>query len=526
MRSYIHARTCAALVTLTLLFLAAGCSPLPPLENRQASHALSLQEAQATPMGRTISHMADAHPERSGIYTLANPHEAFAVRALLAGAAQRTIDVQYYIWRNDLTGTLLMESLRKAADRGVRVRVLLDDSGTASFDSTLAALDFHPNIEVRLFNPMIIRFPRWTNYFFDFKRVNRRMHNKSFTADNQATIIGGRNVGDEYFGATDGILFADLDVLAVGPVVQEVSTDFDRYWNSQSAYPVSLLLPAADAEQLDSLVETKATGIAASPAAQGFVTAMEKTDLVHKLVSGDIDLEWAPTRMLSDDPRKALGNVPKETLVAYDLNRYFGSPKSNLELVSSYFVPTKAGVRHLTGLAHNGVSVSVLTNSLAATDVAAVHAGYAKRRATLLKAGVKLYEMRPHDDQHQSPVRISGSRGGRFGSSGSSLHAKTLSIDDQRLFVGSFNFDPRSAKLNTELGFVIESAKLSQEIHNEFMKQVPDTAYEVHLSDDGNLYWTELRNGKVIRYDAEPESGFWRRALVGFLSVLPIEWLL
>lgn len=472
---------------------------------------------------RSYSH---AHPDRSGIYILTNPHEAFAVRTLLADAAQRTLDVQYYIWRNDLTGTLLMESLHKAADRGVRVRVLLDDSGTADFDNTLAALDSHPNIEVRLFNPMTIRSIRWVNYFVDFSRINRRMHNKSFTADNQATIIGGRNIGDEYFGATDGMLFADLDVVAVGPVVQDVSTDFDRYWNSQSAYPVSMLLPAADPGQLDNLVEIKAARITASPAAQGFVTAIKKTDLIHKLISGDIELEWAPTCMLSDDPRKGLSAVPKEQLVAYDLNRYFGSPESDMELVSPYFVPTKAGVKYLTDLARKGVSIYILTNSLAATDVVAVHAGYAKRRAPLLKAGIKLYEMRPHANDDRKLARAPGPKGGRFGSSGSSLHAKTLSIDGQRLFVGSFNFDPRSAKLNTELGFVIESANLSQRINNEFMGQIPDAAYEVHLSDDGNLYWTELSNGELIRYDTEPQSGFWRRALVGFLSILPIEWLL
>lgn len=525
MRSYFHIRTYAVLAIVALL-LVAGCAPLPSLDTRQASYSLSLRDAQATTMGQTISQMAQAHPDRSGIYTLGNPHEAFAVRALLAGAAQRTLDVQYYIWRDDLTGILLMESLQKAADRNVRVRVLLDDSGSAGFDSTLAALDSHPNIEVRLFNPMAIRFPRWINYLTDFSRVNRRMHNKSFTADNQVTIVGGRNVGDEYFGATDGMLFADLDVLAVGPVVQEVSTDFDHYWNSQSAYPVRLLLPIAAPDKLDDLITVRATKIIASPAAQGFVTALKETDLVHKLSTGDIDLEWAPTHMLSDDPRKVLGDLPEEQLVAYDLNRYFGSPESHLELVSSYFVPTKAGVRELTTLARDGVTIHILTNSLAATDVAAVHAGYAKRRTPLLRAGIKLYEMRPHDDDENSSVRISGSRGGRFGSSGSSLHAKTLSIDGKRIFVGSFNFDPRSAMLNTELGFVIESAKLSDSINNELMGQLPDIAYEVHLSDDDNLYWTELSNGKVIRYDSEPQSSLWRRALVGFLSVLPIEWLL
>ena len=521
-----RARACLV-VALVPLFIIAGCTALPSLKDRKVSYALSADDAESTSMGQALSPQVQAHPDQSGIYALANPHEAFAARALLTNAAERTLDVQHYIWRNDLTGTLLLDSLRKAADRGVRVRFLLDDSANRGIDPLLAAFNSHPNIEVRLFNPLAIRSPRWINYIVDFPRLNRRMHNKSFTADNQATIIGGRNVGDEYFGATEGVLFSDLDVLAVGSVVRDVSDDFDKFWNSESAYPVQTLLPEPDADELKRFAR-KAAATEKNPDAQVFITALQDSSLVNDLIGNDIELEWAPTLMLSDDPRKILGTVPANETVAYDLKRYFGDPTSHMDLVSSYFVPTEVGVNYLVSLADDGISVRILTNSLAATDVAAVHAGYAKWRKPLLEAGITLYETRPHDnDTKQTRSRgRSGSGPGPFGSSGSSLHAKTLTIDDKRVFVGSFNFDPRSAELNTELGFVIDSPAMAYEIHEAFMGQVPTTTYEVHLSEDGEVYWTEHSDGSVIRYDSEPQSGIWRRIWVGFLSLLPIDWLL
>lgn len=521
MRLSVRTRFLFLIPVLTLLAVV-GCSSLPSQDDRKASYALSHTQALSTTMGKAISSMAQAHPGRSGIYALPDPHEAFAVRALLANAAQQTLDIQYYIWRNDLTGTLLLDALRQAADRGVRVRFLLDDIANTGIDPTLAALDSHPNIEVRLFNPLAIRSPRWINYLVDFSRVNRRMHNKSFTADNQATIIGGRNIGDEYFGATQDVLFSDLDVLAVGTVVQDVSDDFDLYWNSESAYPAHSLLPPPGPDTLKHFTQ-KAASLTASPSARRFVKALQKSSLINDLINNTIELEWAPTLMVSDNPRKALGKLMATDTVAYDLQRYFGNPTSHLDLVSSYFVPTKNGVNYLTHLADQGIAVRILTNSLAATDVPAVHAGYEKWRKPLLRAGIKLYETRPHDNDSGGG---SGSGPGPFGSSGSSLHAKTLSIDDKRVFVGSFNFDPRSAALNTELGFIIDSPALSHEIHDAFMGQVPDTTYEVRLSDNNKIYWTEYSNGSVIRYDSEPQSGLWRRTWVGFLSFFPIDWML
>ncbi|MDB5823129.1 MAG: phospholipase D/Transphosphatidylase [Herminiimonas sp.] len=501
-----------------VLGLTAGCDSLPPLESRPASTA-DLNTGD-TRLGRAIAPRVSAHPGASGIYSLPDARDAFAARALLAQAAERTLDVQYYIWHKDMTGTMLFAALRKAADRGVRVRLLLDDNNTSGLDPTLAALNAHPNIEIRLFNPFVIRRPRAIGYITDFSRANRRMHNKSFTADSQATIIGGRNVGDEYFGATDQVLFADLDVLAIGPVVQEVSVDFDRYWNSQSSYPVDRLLPPANPLVMEEL-SAAALEIERSPGAVAYTSALRSSSFVRDLLLGNLPLEWAPTRMVSDDPAKGLGAARPGALMRDKLRQIIGEPVAELDLVSPYFVPTSAGVDAFVALAAKGVKIKVLTNALEATDVPAVHAGYAKRRKPLLKAGVSLYELR-----RLSPITTIRMRAGRKGSSSSSLHGKTFSVDRSRVFIGSFNFDPRSAELNTEKGFIIDSPALAQRIGAVFESRIPQDAYEVQLSDTGQLYWVERRGRDVWRHDVEPGTCFWQRASVWFISMLPIEWLL
>jgi putative cardiolipin synthase len=437
----------------------------------------------------------------------------------LAQAADRTLDVQYYIWEKDMTGTLLFDSLRAAGDRGVRVRFLLDDNNTSGLDRTLAALDSHPNIEVRLFNPFVIRKPR-IGYLTDFFRANRRMHNKSFTADNQATIIGGRNVGDEYFGAAEGLLFVDLDVLAVGPVVSDVSKDFDRYWASASSYPSDRIIAPVEPAQIAEIAAA-AAAVERDPAAVAYTTALHDSPFVRDLVARHLALEWAPTHMISDDPAKGLGRAAPENLFPQQLKEIVGEPATDVELVAAYYVPTATGTNSFVSLARRGVKVKVLTNSLQASDGPYVYSGYAKHRKSLLKAGITLYEMRPlspHTEEHKSP--------GLLGSSGSSLHAKTFSVDRARFFVGSFNFDPRSRKLNTELGFLIDSPVLAQKIEHAFDDSIPANSYEVRLSETGRLYWIERRSTEEIRYDKSPNTSIWQRAAVWFLSLLPIEWLL
>lgn len=346
---------CIVVICLFVSVLA-GCS-LPSLEGRMASVALSEAEASDTALGRAITPLAQVHPEKSGIYSLTDAHEAFAARVLLARSSQKSLDVQYYIWQGDITGTLLLEELRAAAERGVRVRLLLDDNGTAGLDKELAALHTHPYIEVRLFNPFVVRSPKAIGFITNFSRANRRMHNKSFTADNQATIIGGRNVGDAYFGVGDSVQFADLDVLAVGAVVNDVSMDFDRYWSSGSSYPVDLILPQVNNSALQS-VKTTAENIAGSEAADEYMLAIRESEFIADLLKGDLVVEWAYTQMVSDDPAKGLGKTESNGMLIYQLGEILGEPAHTVELISPYFVPTAAGVDVFTKMVQDGVEVT------------------------------------------------------------------------------------------------------------------------------------------------------------------------
>ena len=499
------------------LVLAAGllerCSTLPSLEGRSVSTALPA--GATTRLDRMVAPLVRAHPGKSGVYTLADGREALAARLLLAQAAERSLDLQYYIWRGDRSGMLLFDALRAAADRGVRVRLLLDDSNTAGLDAALATLDLHPNIEVRLFNPFPLRSSRTLGYLADFARLNRRMHNKAFIADGEAAIVGGRNVGDEYFDVTDGVAFVDLDVLAVGPVVEQASRDFDRYWASGSSYPADRLLPRASAGAIDRLARA-ARRVEWHPATASYLQAMRDLPFARDLAAGGLTLEWAAVRMLSDDPAKGLGRMAPQASLRAQLKAIFGDPATELDLVSPYFVPTAAALDWFAGTAGRGVKIRVLTNSLEATDVPAVHAGYARWRKPLLAAGISVYELR------REPGRARAKLAAIRGSSGASLHAKVVTVDGVRVFIGSLNFDPRSALLNTETGLVIDSPALARALPAVF----EGAAYEVRLSEAAELYWLERRGAQLLRHDTEPGGSPWRRAGVWLLSRLPIESLL
>ena len=513
-------RLAPAWLVPTLAALVAGCASLPSLEGRNASSALT--DTEATQLGKAVVPRVAAHPGLAGIYALSLPADAFAARGVLAAAAQRSLDVQYYIWHDDETGILLLEALWRAAERGVRVRLLLDDNGIAGLDPMLAALDAHPKVEVRLYNPFAHRAMRALDFITDFSRANRRMHNKSFTADNQVTIVGGRNIGNEYFGAGGGVMFADLDVIAVGPAVRDVSRAFDLYWNSDSAYPAASLLGKAGPEARGEL-EAKFAAVHGDPGAVAYLKALRETPLVAELLEGKLPLQWAEARLLYDDPAKTLDVEDRSDLLLLPkLLQLAGRPEQELDLISPYFVPGDEGTAGFAEVARRGVKVRILTNSLAATDVAAVHAGYAKRRVDLLRAGVRLYELRPTTMQKDEKEKKSFG-----GSSAASLHAKTFAVDGKRAFVGSFNFDPRSARLNTEMGLVIRSPVLAQRMQAALDAALPEGAYEVRLAEDGrSLYWIERTPAGEKRYDSEPGVGLLKRLGVGFLSLLPFEWLL
>lgn len=514
----------ALLAFMASLLLSGGCAGLPKLDSRTASTALT--DTAHTRLGEAVQAGVAAHPDSSGIYPLPIAREAFAARVLLARAAERSLDVQYYIWHGDTTGYLLFAELWDAAERGVHVRLLLDDNGVAGLDPTIAALDSHANIEIRLFNPFVNRSARMLGYVTDFNRLNRRMHNKSFTADGQATIVGGRNVGDEYFGAGEGVVFADLDVVAFGPVVADVSRAFDEYWNSASAYPAELIIGKAAPDAVPAL-KARFDAVRASSAAVEYGNAVRATRLVEDVLAQRLSIEWVPVQLVVDDPTKGLGEARPSDLLLANLTQALGKPEREVDLISPYFVPGKEGTKGIGAYAERGIQVRILTNSLAATDVAAVHAGYAKRRKPLLRSGVRIYELKPDAGTAEPRNNATKEKEGAGGSSNASLHAKTFSVDRKRAFIGSFNLDPRSVNLNTEMGLVIESPQLAEAISSALDRKLPDAAFEVVLIDDGrSLQWVESTPQGEVRYNSEPWTGFMKRLGVGFMSVLPIEWML
>lgn len=468
-----------------------------------------------------ISSLVKNHPEHSGIYPLEEGLDAFAARYQLMADARRTLDIQYYIWQDDMSGRLLFSAVLEAAERGVQVRLLLDDNNTMGLDKTLSELCRHENIRVRLFNPFSFRTLRALGYLTDFARLNRRMHNKSFTVDREVTIVGGRNVGDEYFGAGNEPLFSDLDVLAIGPVVKEVTEDFERYWESHAVEPFSKVV------DVEHEAERSAASLPAdwldNPQVKRYLQRIAASSFTTKLAAGDLPLTWAKTRLLSDDPRKGLGRAKESTLLPQRMLEVIGRPERQFDIISAYFVPTRAGVAQLLGLVRKGVKIAILTNSLAANDVSVVHAGYAKWRKKLLRHGVTLYELKPNAGQRDKPHDR-----GLTGNSGSSLHAKTFSVDNEKVFIGSFNFDPRSAMLNTEMGFVIESEQLATSIHQRFISRIRDRAWTLRLDKWGRINWVEYpgEGDREIVHRREPGTRLIQRLLVRLVWRLPIEWLL
>ena len=482
-------------------------------------------DTSGTRLGSKVREAGAAHPGKSGFVLLHRGLDAFATRIALIDAADRSIDMQYYIFRDDTTGSLIIDRLLAAADRGVRVRLLLDDWGTSAMnDDDVAALDAHPNIEIRLFNPNRHRsgFSRLAELATNFARVNRRMHNKLLIADNQAAVIGGRNIGDEYFNATD-VDFQDIDVLGAGPIANRCTGSFDAYWNSPFSVPIAELGRFdASTEKLASLSVTLrrfAQSRAGSPRAE----AMADSDIARALRSRWPRSVWADASLLQDAPDKLLGKAeePAERFLGVNLAAQTESVRSELLVVSSYFVPGPAGVEFFGRKVREKVRVRILTNTLAATDVWLVHAGYKKFRRPLLRAGVDLYELRP---QARGDARIRKI----LGATRSSLHGKAFVYDRKAVFVGSLNIDPRSVRQNTEVGLLVYSRELAEQVAALFDRWTsPGSAYRVRLDRtvDGSeiLTWQGERAGEPVTLFTEPEAGFWRRLGANLFSALPIE---
>ncbi len=529
-------RIIVIILWITLLMVLLGCQTMPMYHSTKPTFALVNPED--SPGGKKIAPILASHPGLSGFYLLDNGLEAFAARALIVDAAQRTIDVQYYMYLNDNTGKLLMERLLRAADRGVRVRLLLDDLNTAGADEALEALNTHHNIEVRLFNPFLYRgsVSRIFDMIEDFGRLNRRMHNKLIAADNILAITGGRNIGDEYFGARTDVNFSDIDLLAAGPIVKELSEEFDVYWNSDVVFSIKANRTREDKADLQKVRQHLGAHLEEMKDSE-YIKAIRQTAMIQDLLAGRQRMIFAQAKAVYDAPQKVVtdrDNLANTTLAA-KLKKAVPEVRTEVIIWSPYFVPGKSGMTFLKKIRNKGVRIRVLTNSLSATDVAAVHAGYSRYRIDMLKMGIELYELKRQVDN--APAK--GKKWTAGGSSGASLHAKTFVYDRQTVFIGSMNLDPRSLLLNTEIGLVIYSGDLAGQVADHFEEGVlPEVSYRVMLAggkegqgkdaptNGEQLVWIAKEHGNEVRYIEEPEVGFWQQVQVSIISLFPIEGLL
>lgn len=526
-----------------------GCQILPETSHLQNSQELSVrvdklyQQAGSDPLssaddttntivGNTdlvasISEQSIIRPDLSGYHPIVTGANAFASRSILTDMATRNIDAQYYIWHDDQAGQLLLKDLWDAAERGVIVRLLIDDFNSSSdLDQQLLRFASHPNTAVRMVNPMMHRKFRGMNFITGLPRINRRMHNKSMTFDKQITIIGGRNIGDEYLSNNQNSQFADLDVLLIGKVVADIDNSFSSYWSAPTAYDIETLVTldkgsTADfVEGLDKLRDNEKNDTRTSLSV--YKAAIEDSSIDTDLINKRIPFRWADMQFLSDDVGKLTKSVPVDTNLVHQLRTLLGRPSKELTIISSYFVPTKDGVDTLVELAKSGINIKILTNSFDATDVTAVHSGYSQWRPKMLRAGIKIYELKSTASEEDRDNKLWRARS----QSSTSLHAKTFAVDDHQVFIGSYNVDPRSANINTEMGVIINDDELARQLHEALSDDLLSQAYEVKLTESNQLQWHTMESGEMIIYNEEPRVGlsdhFWLR----IMSWLPIDWLL
>lgn len=491
----------------------AGCAT--PLPDHDMPPSYALEAPHHGLLHNYVRSQPAGSDSMSGFYLLDRGVDALSARLQLIETAQVSLDLQYYIYSQDVTGGLIAESVLAAADRGVRVRILLDDLGNALPDATLATLDRHTHIDVRLFNPVHIRH-RWFRLpgkIIEFGRINHRMHNKLMIVDSLAMITGGRNIGDEYYALSE-TEFRDVDLLGIGPISREAVSSFDAFWNSPAAIPASVVFADANQSALN-LARDQLRLFRKREARSDYIKAMEASAFTQALSGGRLALYWGESEWLADPPGKAVTDSVKneKPYLARILADHVRGVRTELLMKSAYFIPGDGGVELLKGMVSKGATVSILTNSLATTDVLAVHSSYAPYRAPLLRGGVGLWELRPRSAPQADPSTF-------IGDSEASLHAKTFVFDGSKLFVGSINSDPRSIELNTEAGVMVYQTALAQRMRALFQRWTSeDYAFELHLNKSGQLRW---HSGNRY-WTSEPEAGRLRRLKAWLIDWLPIE---
>ena len=503
-----------------------ACSTLPKQQQIKPEYAFDI-DTKETALAKIIQPLKEKNPELTGYHVLYDPLEAIAARINLIEKAEKTLDLQYYIWDNDKIGSLALYKIIEAADRGVKVRLLIDDNNAGKMEGVYLALDQHANIEVKLFNPYRFRSVRPLDIALDLKRMNRRMHNKTFTADNQISLIGGRNMSNQYYNVSDNYQFSDVDVMLAGQAVDDITHSFDEYWNHSYAYPVRNIVDHDKYNLRYEGLKQQLTHHYQEITVQNYLDLSNRTHDFDQWLNHNIQLDWVKAEVVKDSPDKIRDKAKKEQHLNFQMVNRLDIPKEDVDLISAYFVPQKNGEKKLIELANEGVKVRVLNNSFKANDVALVHAFYAKYRKDLLKNGVELYEFLPavsEQNLYANSKEISKkAKVSLKGLSRSSLHAKLMAVDHKQVFIGSFNFDPRSANLNTEIGVIINSPPLANAVHQTMDENLSKHAYKLVLDAQQKINWLkETPQGTVI-LRKEPKMKWWQKAGVKIISWLPIE---
>ncbi len=507
----------APVLALALLFSA--CASLP--DDLQQEHSQTWQQPEETFLGRAIAEAAPEDPTLSGVELLAEPEPAFTTRFAIANLAERSLDLQYYLWKGDNTGLALVHQVLKAADRGVQVRVLMDDIYHTGRDRAYRILDEHPNVQVRLFNPIGNRgVGRWGNYLGRKSELNHRMHNKIFLVDNAAAILGGRNIGDDYFGIDPKLIFHDLDVLAVGPAAREAGEAFDLYWNSDRSYPMAVVDPEPlPPDALESWRRELDANIGGFIAKLPYAVPLEGQPLLDALQELEDDLTWAPAGIIVDPLDRFEGSG--ERSVFEELGERLNEVATDEVVIqTAYLIPTQEGIDAVARNVDRGIRYRVMTNSLLSNNHISVHGHYQKYRKALLEAGVELYELRADTEL----VEYYRSTDQKLADSNAGLHTKAFVVDGRYSMIGSYNLDPRSRIWNSEIGLLVDSEPFAEKVLAVMNRQFePENSYRVDLDERGKLRWTlDLPEGEQT-WTKDPEAPWYKRWSARFIGWLPIE---
>ena len=500
-----------------LLLALTACASIPADFEQVPSH--SWQKPQQTQLGAFFDDYAPADPSLSGVRLLANPKEAFRARFGGAYLAEKSLDLQYYLWKGDLTGSLLLYRALEAADRGVHVRILIDDIYHSGRDNDYAAIDSHPNMEVRVYNPMGSRGAgKGANMVYHKGSLDHRMHNKIFLVDSAVAVLGGRNIGDDYFGVDEKLNFRDLDVLAVGPAAKDAGEAFDMYWNSPAAVPITVLLKKpVEAGALErGREELKATLDEMDALPYTVPKKEEETREILEKVAGS--LVWAETEIIIDPLERFEGG--SESAFVELTNKLADEAESEFVIETAYLIPAQEGIDNVAEMTGRGVRVRILTNSLRSNNHTTVHAHYKKYRKAMIEAGVELHELRPDPEileRHKhGEKRAAGSRAG--------LHTKSFVVDRRLSMIGSYNMDPRSRIWNSEIGLLIDSEEFAETVLEVMETDLdPANSYRVTLDEKGNLVWTAKGPDGPATWHKEPETTAWQRFTSRFLRWIPME---